>query len=300
MLLGISGCQPIFNNSDIKAHEEASNSDNEVESSLDGIENSYTKIAIYNISRDVFHKFLENPSEEFFCTDDCNNYEYIEGKPFFANNGSQIFHIDTDFVKFVNDKSLIKDFLSKHNISGDVERIITFWPPRAPLTIWVKIDGASVFLQVEDVFEEPLNYQYSVISYNDYYQKFSPKNATLNVNGNIIETANNPIIYYDYCEIPFLTTLEALGATYKWETNSEVKITYNKIYHLDTENRSLYSEPLSNNDLLIGLSGINFFYTVDEDCMISNDLFKYALEGMGKKVSIEIDTENNIISITEK
>ena len=274
-------------------------SSSEIELSIDDIENSDTKIAIYNISRDVFHKFLENPSREFFNIEDCNIYEYVEGKPFQAINGSNIFNLDTDFVKFVNDKSVMKDFLLQHNIGGNIEEITTFWPSKAPIIIWVKIDGKDIFLQDESSLEEPLDYKFSVISYNDFYQRFRPRKAILNVNGNIIETVNDPIIYYDYCEIPFLTTLDALGATYKWKNDTEVKINYNKNYRLNIKNHNIYTG-LFSDSLLPPITGTHFLYKVDNDVMISNRLFEHFLEGMETKVLVDIDKENNVVFITKE
>lgn len=286
VILCVSGCKPIF---DKKSDRKISNSEK--------IENSDIKIAIYHFSRDEFHEFLENPSKEHFNNINCNVYEYVRGKRFFANSGSQLFHINPDFVKFVNDKNLIKDLLLKHNISGDVEEVITFWPQSVPLTIWVKIDGKNVFIQPDYEYEEPLVYEYDVISYDDYYQKFYPQKATLNINGNTINTANNSIIYHNYCEVPFLATLETLGATYEWESDTKVKIIYNQNYYLDIKNYSLYSEQSNSSNLLIGVSGWTYFYAVEKDVMISDVLFRCVLEDMGKKVSIEMDKENNIILI---
>ena len=61
--LSISGCAPISHNNDVKNQESSVYRNNAIEFPQEDLTNSNTKIAIYDISRDDFHLFIENPSQ---------------------------------------------------------------------------------------------------------------------------------------------------------------------------------------------------------------------------------------------
>lgn len=253
-------------------------------------------IKIYELDRDVFLNFLEEPSVEKL--DQCyvNEYALKEEKQWHLRTDGNRIPLEKALFDFVCDESKIAKYLSENDMCAEVKSAFVLDTPFVPLSIWVKTSQESVFIKV-DIAKEAVAYDLFLLS--DYRVLYSPVQSEIYVNGN--KTEKQGWIYAGYADIPVLGVLKALGAKTD-EKDACVDISFKgKKYVLDKANISICRKEYSEENLLHVDGGtLAITYLLENDVMIDSYTVRNLLYYMGCSVDITCDKLNKIVLINSE
>ncbi len=144
----------------------------------------------------------------------------------------------------------------------------------------INIDHRNRVIEVVSV-TEAINYDY-----------------TLMVDGETVTTLKDLRVYKRTAELPVSLIFEALGATVVWESDMSATIDYmDQTYYLDTYNCYLGN----NGNYIMGApGGYLTWYKVPYELYLDSLNYAETMKFLGFPVKVEIDNDNNIISITSK
>lgn len=258
-------------------------------------------IKIYQITRDVFHLFLKNPTMDIFTDDDIECYECTKSEEWYETNNVTHFSIRQEFLDFVGSFTEVETYLLQNGFNGNVENMLIFDAQSMPMTIWVQTDMGHVYITINEELGDKL-YVYRFYQHADFYEKFKSKDAQLIVVGKEITPKNAVRLYHDNADIPLIAVLETLGASVKWENDATAIICYKeKTYYLDIKNYTFYEEGNDDNNLLYQVDGGPIFINaVDYELMMDISSLAGTLYAMGTDVIIRCDSENASVSIVIK
>lgn len=253
-------------------------------------------ILIHKISRDVYQEFLNQPSCELLKKNILSTFSYAnDGEWFVTSNGTR-FRIGDSLVDFLQNNT--NEYLSQHNVRGNVEHMVLLSAPKMPITLWVKTSEENCYITINEEPEDML-YIYRYYTQTEYNNKYVCKKGKLLVNNKEILTENLPKIYNDYADIPFLSVMKSLGADIQQQNEKQFLVSFkNKVYTLDIHNCSLYVGENTKDNFFNKVDGGVFFkYSVENDVMVDSVTLGSVLYDMGQKITVKTDLNNSCVVI---
>ncbi len=134
-----------------------------------------------------------------------------------------------------------------------------------------------------------------------YFEKSTPKNGTLYVNGNEI-TSENVTIYRNYADLPLTEVMIALGMDVKWVDDSTAEITCNdQEYTLDLTEVTLMKYGYDTNIIIPPPGSTTFHYIVlGKEVVLDDNTVHSIMYAMKNNISINIDREKSIVYVAER
>ncbi len=270
------------------------------------------KIVRYMLEREDYYNFTSNPSQTFLDkkgdvivmyskSGKCEypqtnkNGEWLEGISRLGVNPPMM--LFKTLIDFADGSEPLNDYLDKNGIKEKSLRTAIIYSSAYPITIWLQTDKNSYLLTIDDV-DDYGEYTYSFYTLKDFKEKYSPRKATLLVNGKDISKSSHVMLHYDYADLPLVATLKALGAEVTWKSETKATIKINEIkYTLDLSDCSLtYSKNGQKIDCIFAFPGGTRFTEVrSQELIIDSRTFRHALIKMG--YDIKIDYQNCKIEV---
>ena len=257
-------------------------------------------IKIYQVSREAFTALLENGAPDDLrknadkchkCPDDGANY---------ITSAVTLFRMTSELTDFLGNASVLQAYLAENNIDGAVEDTLIFDAPHMPLSVRIQTDAETVYLTVNEFYDDT-GLVYRLYRQSDYSQKFKSREARLLCNGEDILNGKSVTLYYGYADLPFTAICTVLGAEVTWESETAATIRYNgNTYTLDAAHDSLCDENGSN--LLHAMTGGSPYYKYMQngEFYMDSDILETVLHQMGKKITVNCDTEQNTVNIVSR
>lgn len=260
------------------------------------------ELNIYDISREVFFEFIENPSIEILNTQNRGVHSYpTEGDEII--NGSMMFTIDQSFENFVNIES-IQCFLSDNGYNAAVENVSIFVASSLSVCIWIETTEDDFVITVnesmDDWFSDEL-YVYRLYTEEEFCDKFSREEGTAIVNGTELSSDSTVYIYHSYAEVPLLASLECYGAEIISNNGDIAELKLNgETYYLDLVSRNFYRDGEERDNLFHQVDGgVSYYYVLGNDMMVDDIVFRYIIEDItGVFPGVHIDRNTKIVEIT--
>ena len=212
-------------------------------------------IPTYEIKRDVFYEFIENPSlavlqqaergthssvlmksdtagiilRESHGVEPPRVYEHKSGALRLLNNN--LFIVHESLLDFFCNRKVLEEFLHRNGVEGEVSEFALLAHISTPLTVWMVINQENYFITLDDESNDyadwdKTTYTYRLYTHSKYLNKFGMKDGQLFVNGVDITGENYVKFHFEYAEVPILPIIYALGAVVV-ETDGIYHITYN-------------------------------------------------------------------------
>jgi len=278
-----------------------------------GKEPTLNSFTLYELGRDSFYNFIENPSQIFLeesrrivalsklSNSSLIKHEFLNENPIVTGEAdtfrlSSSWLVYGSLVDFAGNTAALEKYLSQNGVAGTIDNVALLHLANVPVTIWLSVNQASYFITVEHksgYFAR--GYNYSLYNHSDYVKKFGVKDGTLIVNGNDITDGNyvKIDIAYRLALLPLMATFEELGADVKWIDNATISITYNaKEYVLDTGAVSFIDVEENKNIPLFldGGTGYAFFQIIDNDLILDSPTMNIILRELTDlKLTINYD-----------
>ncbi|MCL2671000.1 MAG: hypothetical protein FWF10_03075 [Clostridiales bacterium] len=141
----------------------------------EGEDAEINKITIYDMSRDQFRRFIENPVADILETGEVSVYVYPRDGEVFYRGMASPFRVNTALLDFAGSKAELALYLSQNGIIADIESTAmmytkkTWYTSMPSMVIWVKTNRGDFFISVEEVVPD-LN---SIpVKYNDWYAEY--------------------------------------------------------------------------------------------------------------------------------
>lgn len=308
IILFASGCNSVKDNSssgigisygsDITANSTGSKTSDATESA-DYKQIFSGEIRIYQISRDGFNLFLQNPSHNSLLDDSFSSFSYPESGEWYITYNTARFPVQKQLIDFVGNSKEIQKYLNQNGVSGEIENMAVFDAPNVPITLWVKTTAENIYITINQEPEDT-GYVYRLYSQKNFNEKYACKDCKLLVKGNKVTSENPPKLYYNYADLPLIAVMEALGAQVNRRSETSTEIVFNdKTYLLNTYERTFYEAGNKTDNLLNKVDGgSTFVYSVGNELMVDNTTLCSVLSDMGEKITVKFDTENKVVAIT--
>ncbi len=255
-------------------------------------------LVVYQLSRDSFASFLQNPLYSFLTHNCESSARYEKGEKRHVSYGGSLFTINDDLVRFWGNSNKVKAYLSQNDVSGSLECMAVIDAPNVPITLWIKTTKSNVFVTINEKPDDQ-RYVYRIYTHKVFQQRYLCKEAKLFVKGKEVVCNPAPKLYYDYADVPFTDVMRALGAKITQKSNGNTKIKYNgKVYELDVVNTALYQRKDKSFNMFYVLDGGPcFIYEEKGEVMVDSATLLCVLSYMGEKVMIETDATNKHVII---
>ncbi len=275
------------------------------------------KIVRYKLRREDYYKFISNPSQAFLdkngdeilvCSKSNTvfevNYEYpqtkIKGEGFVRLGFDPPMPLYKSLIDFTDKSQELNNFLSEKGIKESACRTAIVYSSAYPITIWLQTDKTSYFLTIDHTVDDR-EYTYSFYTLKTFKEKYSPRTASLFLNGKVI--SKNVVLHYDYADVPFVAALKAIGAKVNWKSDTTADITINgKLYRLDTNKVSVLEkgrEEIGGNsiNIIMALSGgTRFAEKRNKELILDSVTASYGLYIMSG-YRVEVDYQNKKVEI---
>ncbi len=277
---------------------------------------------VYRVDRELFQQFLNAPS--FKIIKDCGQSRVVNmGAVFFVGEHT-VFSIYQPLVDLVNDEEYLTSFLQKNGIREKVVGAVSLTSTGMPFTLWVQTEQRNVFITVELTGKFPREgdpYTFTVLSQEQYAEKYLWREATLLVNDVVVSTDRfaPALVCESRALIPFKRILEACGANRvinffgqegSYEVDGREYIIYwddyDDTFRINEMHENWEEEPW-NGVLLSRLESENapnttIRYVVFDEIIVDNIYLETLLEYMFKdaQISVEYSFEKNTIEISVK
>jgi len=148
------------------------------------------EITIYDLSRDIYYRFIENPSKNILEEEGIASFVYPEqGEVFFRDTRSP-FRVNSALIDFAGDMIELKKYLAQNSIIGDIKNTALVHTAKTPMTIWEETDQGNFFISVDEVppdlnslpygpndwHAEHYSYVYSFYTQSEFLEKFANAN----------------------------------------------------------------------------------------------------------------------------
>lgn len=300
ILFLFSGCANHTPSSPIKNDNSSTGGDimteNSAPSNIVAVSSEYEMIfsnnlVIYQLSRDNFNLFLENPSYSFLKNSCDFSALYPESGDYYVTYCTRRFPIQNNLIDFVGNLTEIKSYLSQNNVSDCVKSMAIVDAPNIPLTLWIKTTTNNVFITINEDPDDEL-YAYQFYTQQDFQEKYMCKNGKLIIRGKEVFCKITPKLYYNYADLPFTDVMLALGAEITEQSKDEMTIRFNgDTYDLDIAKTTLYKSKNKTLNLFYQMDGgCTFIYAVDTELMVDSLTLSCVLSTMGENIIVEFDT----------
>lgn len=208
------------------------------------------EITIYCLEREELHKLLEAPSFETLQTLKFEAFNYPENGEQHTRYSGYPLRVDKEFRDFINLHINMEVFLAEKGIEEKVKRSTVFETRDTKLMILVETEGNVYFIKLNEIVDE------EIVKYNLYTKEaFIDKNriieADITVDGRNVVLTNKAKISGFNSEVPYIETMQAIGAEFEWSSDTFAIMTYNGLrYELDTAVPSIKKEG----------GDVNYFY----------------------------------------
>lgn len=258
-----------------------------------------SEIEIYTVSRDFFNSFLESPSMDMLDSNKLQRFVYSKGDRWHIRNGATRFELRESFIDFVGNEAELKKFLAKNEMVSDFQNVVIIDAPNVPLTIWVDTVEEDVYVTIN--VESDGEYTYKCYTACDYVDEYGLTYAALNINGIDVGSANPSKIYSNYAEVPFITVLESLGATFSYQADRNIEICFNeRLYILNIDKLELYETGKEKTNMLNKDGGYVFVYPDGNELMIDSFTLNTVLRMMDEPITITCDKANKVVLINQQ
>ena len=216
-----------------------------------------------------------------------------------------------NFLDFAKPESL-KQYLTENNIDGEIRDVAIINMESMAATIWVQVDDRDYFITIDELFSDYINdeykyrddpsaYVYRLYTYEEYYNRFSAKDASLIIDSKDVSSGNYVKKHNSSFYVPFRVVMEKLGAKVDWDTeNGNVILTIkgNK-YIFNHKTLDFKAEGSDRQIIYMPPGGAYYYAEIIDDRIIVNDilieLFIVELE-----YEIHRDYANGIIEFLTK
>lgn len=279
-------------------------------------------VGLYRVDMELFQEFLNAPS--FNTIKDCEQSPVVNMGAVFSVGEHTVFSVYQSLVDLVNDEEYLTSFLQKNGIREKVVGAVSLTSTGMPFTLWVQTEQRNVFITVELTGKFPREgdpYTFTVLSQEQYAEKYLWREATLIVNDVVVSTDRfaPALVCESRALIPFKRILESCGANiienydgqeYFYEINGKGFVIggddYDDTFQLielkeGWEEFGWYEYAVS---LLESEDAPNttIRYVVFDEIMVDNIYLETLLEYMFKdaQISVEYSGEKNTIEISVK
>ena len=298
------------------------------------IETKDDEITVYSVSKDVFRKFISNPSMEILQSD--NNEVSVFKKSaamdgyikreIVTRNPVQVdearsgvmrlqyhlnFPIYTEFIDFINDEKNFQNIFSNYNLNCNIETyaIVEGEFPSSvnmPVIVWVATEKENYFITINEKpnLNNPNSTEFCYILYSQslFVEKFGLYDGTLQVNGEDI-TSDDKYIKFEHngVYLPFRAIMESLGATVNWIAEQDIILLTcgNEEYVLETKNNySLVKAGTSFNLLMPPPGGSYYCAMIDDRIIMDRNTMQVFTNLMNATINVNYD--ERIVNINKK
>ena len=277
---------------------------------------------LYRVDRELFQQFLNAPS--FNMIKDCEQSPVVNMGAVAFVGVHTFFSVYQPLVDLVNDEEYLTSFLQKNGVRERIVGAVSLTSTGMPFTLWVQTEQRNVFVTIEATGKFPREgdpYTFTVLSQEQYAEKYLWREATLIVNNEVVSTDRfAPALV---CEsrglMPFKRILEACGANLVRNINGQEKLyevdgrefvilydDYDDTFVINEMHENWEEEPW-NGFLLSRLESENapnttIRYVVFDEIIVDNIYLETLLEYMFKdaQISVEYSFEKNTIEISVK
>lgn len=208
------------------------------------------EITIYCFDREELYKLLESPSFETLQTLEYEAFNYPDNGEEHYKYSGYVLKVDKEFRDFINASSNMEKFLAERGIQETVRRSTVFETRDTKLMILVETETNVYFIKLNEIVDEE-TVKYNLYSKEDFINKNQIVEADITVDGRSIVLANKAKILGYNSEVPYIETMQAIGAEFEWTGDSTAIMTYNGLrYELDTAVPSIRKEG----------GDVNYFY----------------------------------------
>jgi len=331
--VGLSICVILCVMTGCGAHIIATTALSRLDTKVPGGGSIINKVKVYELGRDIYYQFIENPSYDILDRQGSKTgvsiyslsttsaglievetisyrpgsiYEYGEGMLRIGSaSGLAVYG---SLIDFAGNKTEIKKYLAQKGVTASIESVCVISGLQITDTIWVKTDKGNYFITIDEKQEDYINdpqkttYVYRFYTQTEYCQKFSPKNCTLIINGKDITSGNYEKLYYNYADLPMTAIMKALGAKVEWQNKTTALITCgDKKYILNTTKCTLFDvgkpqdDDLKYNIITVFPGGYRFYKVVGDEFVLDSSTMGRVVALMGAKINI--DYEKAVITI---
>lgn len=252
------------------------------------------ELVIYELKRNDFYEFVKNPSIDFlnkikyssylfnessdinklsvkYNSDKETTEQIFDNKQFWVNRVC----ISQKLIDFLSNKSSLERYLSQNDINSKIENYTTVYSYGLPTTLYITTKNEDYFITINenhgDMSSTSDDYIYNLYSSIQYSKKFLPKSAKLVVQTQYKKQECDILIHNDYGEIPFLFTMEALGANIFWKDQNKALISLNEhSFELDISKETLVDVE-NNKNHLTAIPGENSSWYINNNELFIDD-----------------------------
>ena len=254
------------------------------------------KIIIYNLSRDDFQDFINEPTEEMIYENCIRQNTYSESGVFHITSNALFLQIQDPLLSLLGDEDNLQNYLSESAITDKIIGTAIVDSPSFPLTVWIETENTNYFITVElpDYTQE---YEYTLYDHTAFLEKYRIKEGRLYLNSQEIHLKSPIKIFSKNADIPLLTVMQELGASVEWQNSHIAIVTYNaNAYFLDLESPLFCRLGDNNLNILYQIDGgASIIYAEGTELWLDWVTLKHVLNEIGVAVNIIID--NAIVSI---
>lgn len=266
---------------------------NNVDTPVDG------ELNVYNISRDVFLEFIENPSIEVLNEKNRAVHSYpSEGDVMVAVTTH--FTLTEDLISFVN-KEAIQAYLSDNGYDVVVEDIVMFWEGNNNKSIWIDTAEQDFYITLGWDYSNDERI-YEIYTADEYKAEFSRVEGKVIINGTELSGNSTAYIYHNYAEVPLLASLECYGASIISNDGNIAEFKLNgETFYLEFGSREFYRDGDERDNLFHQVDGgISYYYVNGNDMMVDDIVFRYIIENiMGVFPQVHIDRNDKVVEISD-
>jgi hypothetical protein len=284
---------------------------------------SMTRITLYDVRRDVFNEFLDNPSRAILerDTEDIVAISYPELISDSYVWSAHRLHVNSKLIAFAGSPQALESFLTENGIVATVkDSALLFTRIHIPVAIWVNTDGGDYFIAIKEIPPAPRSepifvrdsanewyeHSYTLFCQADFCDQYRipietpAENLTLIVLGNDITEGHYVGLNYEYryAELPFFAVLEAVGATIKWDSPVTAFVTLEGIeYYMNVALGTLIDLEDSTDILFPGFGSEHKMYyeITDGELIIDSDTMNNVL--FDCKIVTRVDYITGVISL---
>ena len=251
-----------------------------------------TAITIHSLEREDLVGFLEDPAGYTWDKGWIREISEI-GIPAYITMEYERIDFRPDFLELYNDRSVMEQYLLSHGVSCTVAKVTSFEALAIPFTVYVEAaDGTIYFITVED--HEDL-YTYKLYTEKEYVDSFLEQPVKIMINGKELQSEYTFRRYGEYAEIPFIATMDALGADWHWRSKDYAEITMGgNTCYVDTYESSLN---YGGDYHFYPTASLPFGQEYGDEIILRTDTLQEFFKAFCHGVTVRVDAEESVVYI---
>ena len=248
-----------------------------------------TIITIHSLEREDLVEFLEDPAGYAWDKGWIGNIP-ADGVPGHVTQAYDRIYFRPDFLELYNDHAVMERYLLSRGVSCTVTKVAFFESLIAPFTLYVETaDGTLYFIGVEDHTD---SYTYTLYTEKEYVGSFLEKPIKIVINGKELQSEFTFCRYGEYAEIPFIATMDALGADLYWRREGYAEITMGaNTCYVDTRDSSLQYGGV------YPTASLPFSPKYGDEIILRTDTLQEFFKAFCHGVTVRVDAEESVVYI---